>query len=98
MFIFFFFFFTDFVKILTLFPVLVFQLQACRIFVPPRGIKPTSPALEGNILTPGPLGSSWTQFSYLQNKGHGLENHSVLADETFNKWQVSVIVYMAISF
>ena len=38
---------------------------ACRILVPPPGIKPTSAALQGRFLTPGPQGSSCSlDFEY----------------------------------
>ena len=54
-----FFFFT----ILLLFYILCFFGQeACGILPPPPGIKPTFPALEGEILTTGPPGSPLVQF------------------------------------
>ena len=36
----------------------VFGHEACGILVPQAGIEPTSPVLEGGVLTPGPLGQS----------------------------------------
>ena len=51
--------FIEFVSILLLFYVLFFGLEACRIlFTLPPGIGPGPPALEGEVLTTGPLGKS----------------------------------------
>ena len=50
--------FVEFVTILLLFYVLVFDHEACEILVPPPGIKPTPPTLEGEVLTNGPPGKS----------------------------------------
>ena len=50
--------FIEFVMIFILFYVLVFGLEACGIIAPQPGVEPTSYALEGEILTTGPLGKS----------------------------------------
>ena len=51
--------FIEFVTILLLlFMFLFFGPKACGILAPPPGIKPTSPALEGKVITSGPSGKS----------------------------------------
>ena len=40
--------------------------KVCGILVPPAGIKPASPALEGGFLTAGPPGKSPTYINLLQ--------------------------------
>ena len=52
--------------ILILFYVLVFGLEACGIIAPQPGIEPTPYALEGEILTTGPLGKSL--YVYIFNR------------------------------
>ena len=39
-----------------------FGCEACGILAPPPGIEPTSTALEGEVLTTGPLGKSLKFF------------------------------------
>ena len=51
--------FIEFVTILLPFYVLVFGPKACGILALRPGIDPAPPALEGEILTTGPLGQSW---------------------------------------
>ena len=58
--------FIEFVMILILFYVLVFGLEACGIIAPQPGIEPTPYALEGEILTTGPLGKSL--YVYIFNR------------------------------
>ena len=49
----------EFVTILLLFSMFwFFDHKACGILVPQPGIKPTAPALEGEVLTAGPPGKS----------------------------------------
>ena len=48
--------FLAFVTILLLFHVLIFWPQAYGILSPQPGIEPTTHALEGEVLTPGPPG------------------------------------------
>ena len=51
--------FVEFVTLLLLFYALVFfDPKACGILVPQPGIKPTTPALEGEALTTGPPGKA----------------------------------------
>ena len=50
--------FIEFVTILLLFYVLVFDREACGILAPRSGIEPAPPALEGKVLTTGPPGKS----------------------------------------
>ena len=50
--------FIEFVTILLLFYVLFFGHEACGILAPQPGIKPTAPALEGDVLTTGLPGKS----------------------------------------
>ena len=50
--------FVEFVTVLLLFYVLVFDHEACEILVPRPGIKPAPPTLEGEVLTNGPPGKS----------------------------------------
>ena len=50
--------FIEFVTILLLFYVLIFGLEAYGILAPQPGIEPSHPALEGEILTTGPLGKA----------------------------------------
>ena len=50
--------FIEFVTILPLFYVSVFQWRGMWDFSSWPGIKPTLPALEGQVLTTGPLGKS----------------------------------------
>ena len=53
--------FIELVTILLMFYVLVFFFfghEACGILAPRQGIKPTTPVLEGKILTTGPPGKS----------------------------------------
>ena len=54
--------FIEFITILLLFYgfffVFFFGPGACRILAPQPGIKPTSPALQGEVLTIGPWGKS----------------------------------------
>ena len=51
--------FIEFVTILLLFYVLVFfGHNACEILAPQPGIEPTSPVMEGEVLTTGPPGKS----------------------------------------
>ena len=38
-----------------------FGCEACGILAPQPGIEPTPPALEGEVLTTGPLGKSLSQ-------------------------------------
>ena len=54
--------FIEFATILLLFYVLVFGRKACGILAPPPGIKPASPALEGEVLTTGLPGKSCLCF------------------------------------
>ena len=55
--------FIEFVTILLLFYVLVFfGHKACGIPAPCAGLKPTLPALEGEILTTGTPGKSLNNF------------------------------------
>ena len=55
--------FIEFVIISLLFYVLVFGYEACRILAPWPGTEPESLALEGEVVTTGPLGSpSLIQF------------------------------------
>ena len=41
-----------------------FGREACGILVPQLGIKPSSPALEDEVLTTGPPGNPWHVFPY----------------------------------
>ena len=50
--------FVDFVTILLLYYVVFFGLEACGILTPQPGIEPIPPALEGEVLTPGPSGKT----------------------------------------
>ena len=50
--------FVEFVTILLLYYVVFFGLEACGILTPQPGIEPTPPALEGEVLTPGPSGKT----------------------------------------
>ena len=50
--------FIEFVTTLCLFYDFVFCHEECGILVPWPGIEPAPPALEGKILTTGPLGQS----------------------------------------
>ena len=54
--------FIEFITILLLFYVLIFWPQACGILAPQPGIKPSSPALEGKVITTGPPGKSHAEF------------------------------------
>ena len=58
--------FTEFVttKTLLLFYVLVFGHEACGILAPQPGTEPTTPALEGKVLTTGPPGKSLDQLNF----------------------------------
>ena len=49
-----------------------FGQEACRILPPRPGIKPTSSALEGRVLTAGPLGMS--PFIALEASSFGIES------------------------
>ena len=65
--VFFFKVFIDFVTILLLFYVLFFGHKACGILALQPGIRPVSPELEGDVLTPGPPGKSLSfQFKGVQ--------------------------------
>ena len=59
--------FIEFVTILLLFYVLVFQPQACGMLAPWPGIEPRRPALEGKALTTGPPGKSPDLISFLKD-------------------------------
>ena len=50
--------FIEFVTILVLFYILFFGHKGCGILTPGPGIKPSSPALEGEFLATGPPGKS----------------------------------------
>ena len=50
--------FIEFVTMLLLFYVLVFWPEACGILAPQPGTEPAPPALEGEVLTTGPPGTS----------------------------------------
>ena len=51
--------FIEFVTILLLFMFWYFAPEACGILTPQPGIKTMLLALEGEVLTTGPLGKSW---------------------------------------
>jgi len=61
--------FKVFIELVTVLPVLCFGFLAasCEILVPQPRIKPTSPALEGEVLAPGPWGKPLILFSYPLN-------------------------------
>ena len=61
--------FKVFIELVTVLPVLCFGLLAasCETLVPQPRIKPTSPALEGEVLATGLPGKSLILFSYPLN-------------------------------
>ena len=59
--------------------------SACEILVPQTGIEPTSPALQGRLLTTGPPGKSWEQISYTRYFDQ-LLGYSLLISNFLRQW------------
>ena len=52
-----------------------FCLEACGVLLPPPGMEPTLPTLEGEVLTTGPPGFQFTFFKLSWLCNHFLEAH-----------------------
>ena len=64
--------------------------SACEILVPQTGIEPTSPALQGRLLTTGPPGKSWEQISYTRHFDQ-LLGYPLLISNFLRQWLSNVL-------